>query len=756
MNKHARIAIAGNPNCGKTTLFNALTGARQQVGNWPGVTVDRIEGEYRDGDLTVDVTDLPGIYSLSAYSIDEQIARKFILEEHPDIVINILDATNLERNLFLTTQLLEMQVPMVVVLNMMDLAERRRIRVEVEHLSRHLGCPVVPVTAARGIGIDELKKVVREALQHRHISKARVVYDSELEKAIRNVEEALRERAAKEGVDSRWLAIKVLESDELALEFIKGTRLDGLIAAETRRVERHTGDDIDIVIADGRYGFIHGLVLDVVHRENELRRNLSDSIDKVILNRALGIPLFLLIMYLVFMITINFGSPFVDFFDKLCGIIFVGGLRVLLTSLHSPEWMTTLLSDGIGGGIQTVSTFIPPIFLIFACLSFLEDSGYMARGAFVMDRFLRMVGLPGKAFIPMLVGFGCNVPAILSTRTLENQRDRVLTILMNPFMSCGARLPVYTLFVAAFFPDKGGVILFTLYFTGILLAVLSGLIFKKTILQGEPTTFVMELPPYHMPTLRGIMFHTWTRLKSFILRAGEVILIVVVILSFLNSIGSDGSFGNNDSGKSLLSAVSREVGVVLRPLGVREENWPAAVGLFTGVFAKETIVGTLDNLYNELDSGAAAQPASGTGDDAQFSYWEGIVDAFKAIPAGFRELFGEEPPESDEDDATVSVMARYFDGGVGAFAYLLFVLIYAPCVATIAAIYRETNWRWALFSVAYLTSLAWIISTVFYQIATFMRHPASSAVWMAVAAAVFGLLLAALKLSGRARLSGSA
>ena len=763
--KHIKIAIAGNPNCGKTTLFNALTGSRQQVGNWPGVTVDRIEGEYRDGDIKVGVTDLPGIYSLSAYSIDEMIARKYILEERPDVVVNILDATNLERNLFLTTQLLEMRVPLIIVLNMMDLAKRRRIRIELEHLARHLDCPVVPIVAAKGSGVSELKSAIRLAAQERKISSARVEYDSELEKAISRVEESLREKAREKGVDARWLAIKVLENDENALESVKELGLEELIASETARVEKHTGDDIDIVIADGRYGFIHGLALDVVHRENELRRTLSDTIDKLMLNRLLGIPVFLLIMYLVFMITINLGSPFVDFFDKLSGTIFVDGFRVLLQSVHSPQWLTTLLADGIGGGIQTVSTFIPPIFLIFVCLSFLEDSGYMARGAFVMDRFLRMVGLPGKAFIPMLVGFGCNVPAILATRTLENPRDRTLTILMNPFMSCGARLPVYTLFVAAFFSSHGGAILFSLYLTGILLAILTGVLFKRTVLQGEPSTFVMELPPYHLPTLRGIMFHTWTRLKSFILRAGQVIVAVVVILSFLNSIGSDGSFGNSDSEKSVLSTVSRKAGVVLRPMGVSRENWPAAVALFTGVFAKETVVGTLDNLYAELSS---KHDIGGTADE-KFSLIAGVADAFKAIPAGFRGL-GESAVnplgiESGNElsnktaaaqhlevqESTLNQMSRYFDGRIGAFAYLLFVLIYVPCVATIAAIYRETSWRWALFAVGYQTALAWMISTAFYQAGTFLRHPGSSALWLAVTAGAFAVLLAGLKFAGSRR-----
>jgi ferrous iron transport protein B len=754
--KRLKIAIAGNPNCGKTTLFNALTGAHQQVGNWPGVTVERIIGEYAHDGKQVEVTDLPGIYSLSAYSIDETIARQHILEEKPDLVVNIVDATNLERNLFLTTQLLEMRVPMIVVLNMMDLAKKRRIRVEIEHLARHLGCPVLPVVAAKCTGIEKLKDTIQVAAEAGAVSQTRVTYDSELEKAIERVGGQLTPIAQQAGVNERWLAIKVLEGDDVAAKYVQDGEINEVVKLETARVERHTGDDIDVVIADGRYGFIHGLALDVVHRESEVRKTVSDSIDKILLNRLLGIPVFLLIMYLVFMVTINLGAPFVDFFDKICGTIFVDGLGALLGMLHVPQWLSTVLADGLGGGIQTVATFIPPIFLIFACLAFLEDSGYMARGAFVMDRFLRMVGLPGKAFIPMLVGFGCNVPAIMATRTLENERDRVLTMLMNPFMSCGARLPVYTLFVAAFFPASGGVVLFTLYFTGILLAIISGIIFKNTILQGEPATFVMELPPYHMPTLRGIMFHTWVRLKDFVLRAGQVILVVVMVLSFLNSWGTDGSFGNSGSEKSVLSSISKKAAVVFRPMGLRQENWPAAVGLFTGVFAKEAIVGTLDNLYTQLDKSSVAA-ADITVEEEKFDFWQGIIDAFAAVPAGLHSLVGSREEDqaaagaADEvgQASTGTIMLRYFDGKIGAFAYLLFILLYAPCVATIAAIYREAGLRWSVFSVCYLTTVAWMVSTAFYQLGTFTQHPGSSAGWLAAVAGVLAVLMSSLKIMGR-------
>ena len=441
------------------------------------------------------------------------------------------------------------------------------------------------------------------------------------------------------------------------------------------------------------------------------------------------------------------------------GTIFVDGLGNLLASLNLPSWLITFLSAGIGGGIQTVATFIPPIFFMFLSLSILEDSGYMSRAAFVMDRSMRFIGLPGKAFIPMLVGFGCNVPAIMATRTLENNRDRILTILINPFMSCGARLPVYILLASVFFPRSGGLIVFTLYSTGIILAVISGLIFKKTILKGETSTFVMELPPYHIPTFNGIMLHTWQRLKTFLLRAGKVIIIVIIVLSFLNSIGTDGSFGNEDSENSILSKIGKSITPIFKPMGISSNNWPATVGLFTGIFAKEAVVGTLDALYSQLDETKEAEE--------EFDFWGGIVESFKAIPEGFKGL-GETAAdpmgvavdsdltdheaaaeELEVDTQTFSEMSSRFGGKNNAFAYLLFILIYVPCVAAIAVIYRETNLKWAIFSSLYLTILAWIISTLFYQVSIFVVQPAVSTMWISIVVVIFIIFYNGMKITSK-------
>ena len=723
------IALAGNPNCGKTTVFNCLTGARQRVGNWPGVTVERIDGHYQYKEEQVHVTDLPGIYSFSAFSVDEIVTRQHILEASPDLVVNVVDATNLERNLYLTTQLLEMKVPLVVVLNKMDRAKQRGIIIEVDHLAQHLGCPVIPVIATRKIGMDELRDMIKDAVGEHHISETRVTYDSELEKAISIIEPLTQSHAREHHVDNRWLAIKLIEHDELAYEIV-GDDADLMrrIKEEVARIERHVGDDADIVVADGRYGFIHGLARDVVKRDREMRRTVSDMIDKVVLNPVLGLSIFLFVMFLVFAITMQVGTPFIHFFDQLFKAVFVDGLASVLHRIHTPAMLVTLL----------------------------EDSGYMARAAFVMDRFLRVIGLPGKAFIPMLVGFGCNVPAIMATRTLEDQRDRIMTILINPFMSCGARLPVYILFTAVFFPKHGGIVIFSLYLFGILLAVLSGLMFKRTILKGDASAFVMELPPYHFPTFGGIMFHTWTRLQSFILRAGQVILIVVVILSFLNSIGTDGKFGKQNSADSILSVASRKFSPVFQPMGISEENWPATVGLCLGIFSKELIIGTLDSLYSSPNQ-----------DQVEVAFSQQIVDAFKAIPEGFSGFFSrlKDPlglkslknaesmdglvDEMAIQHGTVSALANRFDGRVGALAYLLFVLIYAPCVAVVAAVYRETNWKWALFSVTYLTGLAWIVATMFYQLMRFGVQPWISSCWLGTCSVILVLLYLGLHLRGK-------
>ncbi|MBW2050213.1 MAG: Fe(2+) transporter permease subunit FeoB [Deltaproteobacteria bacterium] len=753
------ICLAGNPNCGKTTLFNALTGAKQRVGNWPGVTVERKTGVYAWENKEIQVVDLPGIYSLSALSLDEKISRDYVVSGEPDLIVNIVDASNLERNLYLTVQLLEMKVPMVVALNMMDVVEQRGIRIRTKILEQRLGCPVVPIVANKDRGISELKRTINKAVLSKKVSSATVDYPAEVEQAIKKLIPIVQKGAATEGVDPRWLSLKLLEGDDMALG-IAGTSAGQMLEKARKGIETRLGEDTDMIIAEGRYGFINAICREVVQKRLEVRRTVSDAIDNVVLNRIFGIPLFLLAMYLTFMITINVGGCFIDFFDIFFGTICVEGFGALLGSLHLPDWLIALLAGGIGGGIQTMATFIPPIGFMFLCLSLLEDSGYMARAAFVMDRFMRFIGLPGKSFVPMLVGFGCNVPAIMATRTLENERDRTLTVMMNPFMSCGARLPVYALFAAAFFPRSGSTLVFGLYLTGIALAMMTGFILKSTVLKGEASHFIMELPPYHIPTVRGVFIHTYDRLKQFMFRAGKILLPIFIILAFLNSMGTDGSFGHEDSQSSVLSMAGRAITPIFQPMGLTRENWPATVGIFTGIFAKEAVVGTLNALYGTMEE-------TGEGEEEGFSFWGGIKEAFASIPAAFVDLGGAftDPlgigieddltdldavaEEQEVSKSTFGAMVKGFDGGIGAIAYLLFVLIYYPCLAAIAAIYRETNLRWTVFAGTYLTLLAWAVATVFYQLGTFGRHPGISLMWVFVLAAAFGAFIYGLKRAGK-------
>jgi ferrous iron transport protein B len=518
------------------------------------------------------------------------------------------------------------------------------------------------------------------------------------------------------------------------------------------------GEDVDILIADGRYGFANALIRETVRRTGVVKRTISDRIDRVVLNRMLGIPIFLVVMYLMFLFTINLGGAFIDFFDRLAGTVLVDGFGTLLANLGGPAWLIAVLAGGVGGGIQTVATFIPIIGFLYLFLSFLEDSGYMARAAFVMDRFMRSVGLPGKSFIPLIVGFGCNVPAIMATRTLEHRRDRVLTAMMAPFMSCGARLPVYALFAAAFFPTGGQNVVFALYLIGIAFAVMTGLVLKRTILPGGITPFIMELPPYHLPTLKSIMLRTWDRLKTFLFNAGKAIVAVVVVLSFLNSMGTDGSFGNEDTDRSVLAAIGKSITPAVKPMGIHEDNWPATVGLFSGIFAKEAVVGTLNALYGAIGS-TDEQP--GAGDDNGFDLWDGIVDAFATIPVNLAALanavtdpMGLSIVESPDIEAAArqqgvavgifGAMASRFDGRLGAFAYLLAVLLYMPCVAAMAAIYRETGAGWAVFASLWTTGLGYGAAVLTYQSGTFAAHPGSSGAWIGAVVAAFVAVLAAL------------
>ncbi len=728
--KNMTIAIAGNPNCGKTTLFNTLTGNTQKIGNWPGVTVEKKEGTYKSAGISYNVVDLPGIYSLSAHSEDEKVARDYILSGEADLIVNIVDAVNLERNLYLTTHLLEMNIPMMLVLNMKDIAETREISIDTGKISSHLNIPTEYITAINKSDIQQVKQSIDAAVKEKASSSITINYENEIEDAIAEIIPEIAAEADRLHTNPRWLAVKLLEG---GTNLLKQLNIDKNVDAEKidkyrDSIEKKVGDETDILIADARYGFIHGVIVSAV-KKGTPKKTTTDKIDKIVLNRFLGIPIFLAAMYLVFWVTINLGGALIDFFDISFGAIFVDGSAVLLDKIGSPGWITAIISTGIGGGIQTLATFVPIMFMMFFMLALLEDSGYMARAAFVMDRFMRVIGLPGKAFIPMMVGFGCTVPAIMATRTLANKRDRYLTIFMTPFMSCGARLPVYALFAAAFFPKNGQTIVFALYMTGIVLAIFTGLLLKKTLFRGESAPLLMELPLYHVPRLKHIFLHTWLRLKGFIVKAGKFLIIIIAVLGFFNSLGTDGSFGNEDSENSVLAIAGKAITPIFTPFGVTKENWPASVGLFTGLFAKEVVVGTLNSLYMTASEDGAEE-------EEAYDLWGSLGEAFASIPGNIIGAFdpgaltdplGTNIGDVSDSDAVAEDMeiessifgemrSRFEGGPVAAFAYLLFILLYVPCLVAVAAMYKEIGLLYTVFQVVYSTVLAWIVATLFYQI----------------------------------------
>ena len=704
-----KIALIGNPNAGKTTLFNLLTGAKQRTGNWPGVTVERKEGEFNFNDQQFLVSDLPGVYSIDDKnsSLDEQIARNFALSNPDHLYFNIVDASTLERGLYLTTQLRELGVNVVVLLNMMDVASKRGMQIDIQALKQSFGCEVIPVSLKEQNDLSVFANVINE---YQTLGEFKVDYSTDKTSQLK---------------------------DNKAIELIK---------------------------AEARFNAANAIAQSVITREKSFKRTLSDNIDRWVLGSWTGVPIFLMVIYLLFLFSINFGGALIDFFDIAAGVIFVEGVRYLLSAIGTPEFIQVVVADGVGGGIQVVATFVPIIASLYLFLTLLEELGYMARAAFVMDKFMRRIGLSGKAFIPLIVGFGCNVPGIMAARTLDTHRERVTTVMMSPFMSCGARLAVYALFAAAFFPVGGQNIVFALYLIGVMFAVLTGLILKRAFKGGTDTSdFLMELPGYQLPSVRNLSINTWNKLKGFVLGAGKIIVVVVTIINVVNSVGMDGSFGNQDSKNSALSALAQSITPVFAPMGIREDNWPATVGIVTGILAKEVVVGTLDSLYSNLDSeinGAAEK-------EAEYNLLNGISEALATIPAnvsdavvnisdplGLRVLDDTHSQDlaatsQEVSTDTFGVMVSRFNGKAGAFAYLLFILLYFPCVAALGAMVREVGRSWATIGALWSTGLAYVTAVVFYQVATFTQHPSSSIFWIIFSAILLSLSIYMLMRYGK-------
>jgi len=669
------IGLTGNPNVGKSTLFNTLTGAHQHVGNWPGKTVEKKQGEFTYQGKKIKVVDLPGSYSLTAYTEEEAITSDFILEEKPDVIVQIVDAGNLKRNLFVTIQLIELGAPLVIALNMVDSAKEAGHKINIKVLSELLNVPVVEMDARDKRDLDSfMKTVFAKAFSGKELAKIKLTYGTDVNNELEKIKQFIREKERSISEDElNWTALKLLEGDYRAEQKITQksyySELEPLVQKSIARLRKIYNKDINTILAHTRYGFIKGLSEDVVGRHRiSKHKKLVDKFDHLVTNRFLGIPFFAGVAWVLFQATFKLSEPLMGWIESFFG--FIGeNLASLMEAWRAPAWVSSLLVDGVIGGVGGVLVFVPIIGILFLLMALLEDSGYMARVAYVMDKFMHSIGLHGKAFIPLILGFGCNIPGIMATRTLETKKDRLLTILINPFMSCGARLPVYVLFAGAFFSAYQGWVIFSLYFLGIMVAIIMGFLFKKFLFKKLSSPFVIELPPYRWPAVKGVLIHAWERVWLFIKKAGTIILVFSIIIWFLASVPFGVDYGSQDS---LAGSIGQTISPAFKPLGF--DNWQSSVALMFGFVAKEVVVSTFGTLY------------------------------------------GVEDVESEEGGVSLSDSLQNDFTPLAAYAFMVFVLLYIPCMAVLAVVKRETNsWKWPLFMMGYTTAIAWFFAFLVYQ-----------------------------------------
>ncbi|NMA45116.1 MAG: ferrous iron transport protein B [Lentisphaerae bacterium] len=702
------VALAGNPNSGKTTLFNALTGARQHVGNYPGVTVEKKEGDFEHDGMKVHVIDLPGTYSLTAYSPEELVARNVVLNEAPDMVVDVVDASNLERNLYLAVQFMELGIPMILAFNMSDLAEARGHSIDIERLSELFQVPIIRMVAHKGEGLHELKQaIIQVAGQTPPQQPTTVKYGRHIEAELTKLTESLAGSAPESGrPTARWLALKLLEGDEAVVGQIRREARNAIeilqkVDESRNLLARELGDDAEILIADRRYGFISGACQEAVRSTVETRHSMSDRIDLVLTHRVLSIPIFLLMMFLVFKLTFAVGDPLMGWIEDF--FAWLGDTITAAWPEGAAPLLLSLIVDGIIGGVGGVLVFLPNILLLFLAIAILEDSGYMARAAFIMDRFMHKIGLHGKSFIPMLIGFGCTVPAIMATRTLENERDRLTTMLVAPLMSCGARLPIYALIIPAFFPEAWHArMLWLIYFIGIVLAIICAKLLRSTLFKGEAAPFVMELPPYRLPTVRGVFVHMWERGWLYLKKAGTLILGVSIIMWALLTFPQETEYSRGY--EQAIKAVS------LQQLPAEE-----AVGLIAELEqarASEELAnsfaGRIGHAIEPLIKPLGFDWKIGTASIGAFAAKEVFVAQMGIVYS---------VGEADEESVPLRDKLRDNYSPLVGFCIMLFSLISAPCMATIAVTRRESNsWKWALFQLGGLTVLAYGITLIVYQV----------------------------------------
>ena len=659
------IALAGNPNCGKTSLFNLLTKSRQHIGNWPGVTVEKKEGTLKFKGEIYKVIDLPGTYSLGAYSEDEIVARNYILKDKPDVVINVVDATNLERNLYLTTQLIEMGANVVIALNMIDQAEALNIEIDTNKLSKRLGVPIIKTSALKNRGIEEL--IETSIYSKKNEKLININYGEDIENEIKNLSSLLETYKNKLEFPVNWTALKLLENDEYIKDKVKQLNSPSIftkLEESNKTIEKNIGFEADMSIVDKRYSFISSITEDVIKKPSEKQVTTTEKIDKIVTNKYLGIPIFALIMYCLYELTFIIGAGIQEWFGDLiakAGVI----VSDFISNMGAPELLVGFINDGLFGGVGAVLSFLPLIMVMYFLLGLLEDSGYMARAAYVMDRLMRGLGLHGKTFVSMIVSVGCNVPGIMSTRTLENKKDRMIAILINPFISCGARMPIYAVFVEAFFPTHQGLVLFSLYVLGIIVALISGKIFSKTLFKGESSYFVMELPAYIMPSIKNVFLLMWEKAGAFFKKAGMIIFPMMIVLWAL-SVLPLGVEPNSEH--SILGMIGSFVAPLFVLAGYG--TWQAGVSLITGILAKESVVATMGMVYAGVEEG----------------------------------------------EALINVIQQVFTP-LSAISFLVMTLLYTPCLAALGAIKRETNsMKWTIFSAVYTFVIALVLSTLVYQV----------------------------------------